>query len=71
VLAVVLGTMLPEPFVGADSLFFRWVQSDSSLRKFGSREVPGCVKESGWTCSLRSSEEEELFAGGICALTAA
>jgi len=67
VLAVVLGTMLPEPFVGADSLSFRWVQSDWSLGKFVSGGVLGCVKEPG----VRSSEEAELSAGGICALTAA
>jgi len=35
------------------------------------RAAPGFVREPGCTCNVRSSEETELFAGGIFARTAA
>ena len=66
-----LGVMLPGSLLDADTFSFRGTQLDPSPRKFESMEVPGCVREPGWTCSVRSNQEPELLAGGICARTAA
>jgi hypothetical protein len=70
-LAVIIEVVWPEPFLGTDVFSSRRSQSDSLPRNFVSSEVPGCLRELGWTCSLRSSEEAELLARGICARSAA
>ena len=70
-LAVIIEVVSPGPLLGTDVFSSRRSQSDPLPRNFASREVPGSVRELGRTCSVRSSEEAELLAGGICARSAA
>ena len=70
-LAVIIEVVSPGPLLGTDVFSSRRSQSDPLPRNFVSREVPGSVRELGRTCSVRSSEEAELLAGGICARSAA